>query len=59
MTKIVAHYDPPPIPIRDFDWSVIDEDTYDGAPDAGHQIIGHGKTREIAMADYQEQVEDA
>lgn len=50
--KIKTQYWQPPIPMRSFDWSAVDEDTYDGAPDSGtrHQI-GYGRTREEAIAD--------
>ena len=44
----------PPIPIRDFDWSAIDADTYDeGSP------IGTGKTEAEAIADLMQQIEEA
>jgi hypothetical protein len=46
----------PPIPSRQFDWAVYDDDTYDGAPDAGPQIVGYGATPEAAMLDFQEQL---
>lgn len=39
------------LPIRDYDWFAVDYDTYDGAPDAGHQPHGYGATREAAIAD--------
>jgi hypothetical protein len=29
----------------------IDDDTYDGAPDAGPQVVGVGPTAEAAIAD--------
>jgi hypothetical protein len=48
-----------PIPVREFDWSVVDDDTYDGAPDAGHQIIGWGSTPTKALADFINQYIDA
>ncbi len=50
--KIVTSYDFPPIPDRNFDWSAIDEDTYDGAIDsATRHCIGRGKTEAEAIAD--------
>lgn len=55
--KIVTTFWPKPIPIRSFDWSAITED-YDGAPDAGRQFIGHGRTEEEAIADLKEQLDD-
>jgi len=45
----------PPIPSRQFDWAVYDDETYDGAPDAGPQIVGYGPTPEAAKADFEEQ----
>lgn len=50
MTRIIATYDPPPIPIRNHDWSA----TLDGY-DAGDPI-GWGRTREEAVADLEEQL---
>jgi hypothetical protein len=41
-----------PIPNRRFDWSAIDEDTYDGAPDSPtRNQIGHGRTERDAIMD--------
>jgi len=51
--KVVAIYDPPPIPIRDYDWIAYDDDTYDGG-----QPLGRGKTRADAIADLLAQLED-
>jgi hypothetical protein len=48
-----------PIPARQFDWSAIDDDTYDGAPDAGPQAVGYGATEAEAVADLMAQLEDA
>lgn len=52
--KLVASFDYPPIPTREFDWSVHDDDTYDGAPDASpsQRIMGHGRTKAEAVADF-------
>lgn len=49
---IITEFVYPPIPIRDFDWSAVDGDTYDGAPDSGnrHQV-GCGRTEKEAIAD--------
>lgn len=50
--KIRTNFDYPPIPVRDFDWSAIDEDTYDGAEDSGtRNQIGRGRTEAEAIAD--------
>lgn len=57
---IVTTYDPPPIPVRDADWSAVDDDTYDGAPDSPTRgQIGHGATEAEAIADLLEQLDDA
>jgi hypothetical protein len=52
MTRIITTYDPPPIPIRNHDWTAV-LDSYDaGDP------IGHGRTRDEAVADLEEQLAD-
>lgn len=33
----------------------INEDEYDGAPDAGPQMVGYGPTEEAAKADFMDQ----
>lgn len=53
--KLVTVHVYPPIPIRDWDWCVYDSDVYDGAPDAGPQMVGWGKTEDEAKADFREQ----
>jgi hypothetical protein len=42
-----------PIPIRAFDWSAIDEDTYDGTGP-----IGYGETKQEAIDDLMQQVDE-
>ena len=50
--KIRTTFVYPPIPDRRFDWSAIDEDTYDGAEDSGNRNqIGYGRTEAEAIAD--------
>ena len=51
--KIKTRFDYPPIPVRNMDWSAIDDDTYcgEGCP------IGHGATEQEAIADLLEQLE--
>jgi hypothetical protein len=50
--KIRTEFIFPPIPSRQFDWTAIDDDTYEaGAP------IGFGATEEAAIADLLEQIE--
>ncbi len=58
--RIVTEFVFPPIPDRRFDWSAVDEDTYDGAEDSStrHQI-GYGRTSEEAIADLKLQLEEA
>ena len=43
--KVVTKYDPPPIPIRTFDWSATFDDYDLGDP------TGFGRTEEEALAD--------
>jgi hypothetical protein len=43
-----------PIPVRSFDWSAVDDDTYDGE---GCEI-GRGATEQEAIADLMEQIEE-
>lgn len=45
----------PPIPIRDFDWSAVDDDTYGGEPS---DPIGWGKTEQEAIDDLMAQIEE-
>lgn len=50
--KIVTQYVYPPIPTRDFDWSAVDDETYDeGEP------IGYGRTEIEAIRDLLDQIE--
>ena len=58
--KIVTEYYTPPIPLRTMDWSAWDEDTYDGADDAGPRarLIGYGATEAEAIADLIAQIEE-
>lgn len=44
----------PPIPDRNFDWSAVDDDTYDGPGSP----IGYGPTELDAIADLMEQTEE-
>lgn len=52
--KIRTSFDYPPIPLRQFDWSAVDDDTYDGEGCP----IGHGATEQEAINDLLEQIED-
>jgi hypothetical protein len=58
-TKIITHYDPPPIPDRRCDWSAVTDD-YDGAPDSSNRNqIGYGRTEQEAIDDLLERIEEA
>jgi hypothetical protein len=50
--KIVTRYDPPPIPLRQFDWTAV-TDNYE-PPDP----IGFGRTEAEARADLEKQLAD-
>lgn len=45
----------PPIPMRDYDWSAVDDQTYDGDPS---QPIGRGRTEWAAIDDLMEQMDE-
>ena len=50
----------PPIPDRRWDWSAVDEDTYDGAEDSTtRNQIGYGPTELDAISDLLEKIEEA
>lgn len=49
--KIVTHHVYPPIPDRRFDWSAVDDDTYDGTGP-----VGTGATEAEAIADLEEKL---
>lgn len=36
-------------------WACYNSDEYDGAPDAGAQMVGYGPTEEAAKADFMDQ----
>lgn len=55
--EIKTEYWLKPIPDRRFDWCAV-TDNYDGAPDAGFQPIGYGRTEAEAIADLKSQMED-
>jgi hypothetical protein len=52
--KIKTEFVYPPIPIRTFDWSAIDDDTYDGPGSP----VGTGATEPEAIADLIEQINE-
>ena len=54
-SRIVTTAIYPPIPVRDHDWSAIDDDTYDGEG----SLIGFGATEQDAIDDLVRQMEDS
>lgn len=56
--KIVTVNVQPSVPVRDYDWCAYDSSTYDGAEDAGHQVVGWGPTEEAAVNDFNTQWQD-
>jgi hypothetical protein len=54
--KVVTSYWPKPIPVRCYDWTAC-SDEYDGAPDAGFQPVGYGRTEAEAIANFYEELE--
>ena len=45
----------PPIPSRDFDYAVYDDNTYEGDPS---QVVGYGATEEAAIQDFLTRMEE-
>jgi hypothetical protein len=58
--KLSTSFDYPPIPIRSFDWSCIDSDTFDADWDGEQYVttcpIGRGPTEEAAIIDFVQQL---
>jgi hypothetical protein len=52
--NIITRHEFPPVPCRDWDYSAIDSDTYDGPGSP----LGEGPTKEAAIADLLEQLAD-
>lgn len=40
------------------EWMAVDNNLYDGAPDAGPQAMGHGVTKNSAVLDLMDQLEE-
>lgn len=56
--RVETHYEPLTFTsCRLFDWCATTED-YDGAPDAGPQPIGYGRTEADAVAELVESIEE-
>ena len=53
MSKIITRFVHPPIPDRRFDWSAVTDDYDLGSP------IGYGATKEAAITDLMEQLEES
>ena len=49
---IKTSFDYPPIPLRSFDWSAIDDQSYDGPGSP----LGQGPTEAAAIADLLQQI---
>lgn len=49
---ITVNYDPPPIPLRVFDWCAVDENYDEGSP------AGYGQTKYDAVRDLLDQLEE-
>jgi hypothetical protein len=60
--KVRTSFEYPPIPIRDMDWSAVDDSTYDADCDEDGFFstcpIGRGETEQEAIADLLEQIEE-
>jgi hypothetical protein len=52
--KVRTNFEYPPIPVRSFDWSAIDDETYDGVGCP----VGHGATEQQAINDLLAQIEE-
>lgn len=59
--KIITRYWPPPIPVRQFDWSAVTDD-YEAESDSegswSSHPVGRGATEQEAIKDLLEQMED-
>lgn len=56
--KVATEFISPPIPVRSHDWTAYYPDLFDGAPDAGPQLVGYGETEADALRDLAEQTAD-
>jgi len=58
--KIHTNHEYPPIPVRNMDWSAVDDDTYDVDCDQdgffSTSPIGRGATEQEAIADLLDQI---
>lgn len=60
--KVSTSFDYPPIPVRELDWSAVDDDTYDADCDEDGFFsicpVGHGATEQEAINDLMVQIEE-
>ena len=60
--KVRTTFEYPPIPVRDMDWSAVDDSTYDCDCDEGGFFttcpIGRGATEQEAISDLLGQIEE-
>jgi hypothetical protein len=60
--KVRTSFDYPPIPLRDMDWSAVDDSTYDCDCDEDGFFstcpVGRGSTEAEAIADLLEHIEE-
>ena len=61
--KVRTTHEYPPIPVRNMDWSAVDDDTYDVDCDQDGYFstspVGRGATEDEAIKDLLEQIEEA
>jgi len=61
--KVRTTHEYPPIPVRDMDWSAVDDDTYDVDCDQDGYFstspVGRGATEDEAIKDLLQQIEEA
>lgn len=53
--RVATCHEYPPIPIRDMDWSAVDDQTYDGSPS---DPVGTGATEQEAIDDLMEKINE-
>lgn len=60
--KVSTNFDYPPIPVRDMDWSAVDDSTYDCDCDEDGYFstcpVGRGATEQAAIDDLMAQIEE-
>jgi len=60
--KVSTNFDYPPIPVRDMDWSAVDDSAYDCDCDEDGYFstcpVGHGATEQAAIDNLIAQIEE-